>query len=330
MSLRAARACGRALVRLVAAVAALAGAATAAAQAGPGPAIRIVVPFTPGTGGDTIARAVAPRLAERIGQAVVVHNMPGASGTIGAEAVAKAAPDGNTLLMGANAMLIASRLEPRPAFDPVKDLEPVALAASGTLMLVAHPRAGIGSVADLLAAARTRPGALDYGSPGIGTPHHMAMELLKARTGVSLQHIPYSGTAGYVQDLLGGRVAVGFLPVHVAHGFVAAGRLNALAVASARRSPVAPAIATLDELGQAGFEVGTWYAFFAPRGTPAAVVRRLQQDLAAVLDLRDVRESLNTAGLEAGFSTPDQLGQLVRSESERWGSVIRRNGIAAQ
>ena len=173
----------------------------------PSQPIRIIVPFTPGTGMDTIARVVAPRLSERLGQSVVVQNQPGASGNIGAEAVARSAPDGHTVLMGANTMLMAAQMYKTVGFDPVKDFAPVSMAAYGTLMLVAHPKTGIKTVTELIKQAQARPGAISFGSPGIGTPHHMAMELLKLESGTFMLHVPYRGSAGYTQDLLGGEVS---------------------------------------------------------------------------------------------------------------------------
>lgn len=296
----------------------------------PAQPIRIVVPFTAGTGMDTIARAVAPRLQERLGQSVVVLNTPGASGNIGADNVAKAAPDGYTVLMGANTMLMAAQLYKNVPFDPVKDFSPVSLAAWGTLMLVANPKTGIKSVAELVAAAKARPGHIVYGSPGVGTPHHMAMELFKTQTQLFMLHVPYRGTAGYTQDLLSGELNVGFLPVHVAQGLVANGRLTALAVGSAKRHAIAPSVATFDELRIPGVDVDLWYAFFAPSRTPAPVLARLNAEIAGILRLPEVRDVLGRAGMEASASSADELAQLVRKDHPRWGEVIRRNGITAE
>ncbi len=303
---------------------------TAGAQTWPGQTIRIVVPFTPGTGMDTIARAVSPKLSERLGQPVIVQNTPGASGNIGAEAVAKATPDGYTVLMGANTMLIASQLYQNVPFNPVKDFSSVSMAAYGTLMLVSNPKTNIKTLKDLLALAKSKPGYISYGSPGVGTPHHMSMELLKSEAKVSMLHIPYKGTAGYVQDLLGGELMVGFLPVHVAQGFVAAGKLNALAVGSAKRNPAAPNVATLQELGMKGLNVDMWYGFFVPNRTPANVVSRLNTEIAAIMKLPDVQSVLTKGGLDASSSTPAELTTIVGQDYTRWGNVIKRNGIAAE
>jgi tripartite-type tricarboxylate transporter receptor subunit TctC len=305
-------------------------AALAQAQTWPAQTIRLIVPFTPGTGMDTIARTVSPRLSERLGQPVVVQNMPGASGNIGADAVAKAGADGYTLLMGANTMLMASQLYKQVPFDPVRDFAPVSMAAYGTLMLVANPKTGIKSMQELVAFAKAKPGSINYGSPGVGTPHHMAMELFKAQTQLFMLHVPYRGTAGYTQDLLSGELMVGFLPVHVAQGFVNSGRLTALAVGSPKRHPVAPTVATIEELGGKGVEVDMWYAFFAPGKTPPAVVNRLNTEIAAILKLPEVRDVLGRAGLDASASTPEELNTVVNKDYPRWGSVIKRNGISAE
>jgi len=304
--------------------------ALAGAQSYPDQIVKIVVPFSPGTGMDTIARAVSPRLMERLGQAVVVENKPGASGNIGADAVAKARPDGYTVLMGANTMLIASQLYKNVPFDPVKDFSPVSMAAWGTLMLVANPKAGIKSLQDLLDRAKAKPGAITYGSPGIGTPHHMAMELFSQEMQLSLLHVPYKANAGYIQDLLAGEIMVGFLPVHVASGFVKADKLTALAVGSSKRHPLLPNVATIEEMGKKRVEVDLWYAFFVPSKTPAAVVTRLNAEIGTVLKMPEVKEMLEKAGLDAESSTPEELSAVVRKDHARWGSVIKGSNITVE
>jgi tripartite-type tricarboxylate transporter receptor subunit TctC len=292
--------------------------------------IKIIVPFTPGTGMDTIARTIQPRLAERTGQTVLVQNMPGASGNIGADFVAKSAPDGNTLLMGANTMLIASQLYKNTPFNPVKDFAPVSMSAYGTLMLVAHPKTEIKSVKDLVRVATARPGFLTFGSPGVGTPHHMAMELLKLETKTFMLHVPYRGTAGYTQDLLAGELMVGFLPVHVAQGFVKSGKLNALAVGSTKRHPVASDVSTFLELGYKDIDVDLWYAFFVPTKTPAATISKLHADLSVIIAQPAVKEILGKAGLDASASTPEELASIVAKDYPRWGRVIQLKGITGE
>jgi tripartite-type tricarboxylate transporter receptor subunit TctC len=292
--------------------------------------IKIIVPFTPGTGMDTIARTIQPRLAERTGQTVVVQNMPGASGNIGADFVAKSAADGTTLLMGANTMLIASQLYKNSPFNPVKDFAPVSMSAYGTLMLVAHPKTDIKSVKDLVRVATSKPGFFTFGSPGVGTPHHMAMELLKLETKTFMLHVPYRGTAGYTQDLLAGELMVGFLPVHVAQGFVKSGKLNALAVGSTKRHPVAAEVPTFLELGYKDIDVDLWYAFFVPTKTPSSTVSKLHADLSAIIVQPSVKEILGKAGLDASASTPEELASIVAKDYPRWGRVIQLKGITGE
>jgi tripartite-type tricarboxylate transporter receptor subunit TctC len=295
----------------------------------PNQTLKIIVPFTPGTGMDTIARVVAPRLSERLGQPVVVQNQPGASGNIGADAVAKSNPDGYTLLMGANTMLIASQLYKSVSFDPVKDFSSVSMAAYGSLMLVAHPKTGIKSLADLIKEAKAKPGSISFGSPGVGTPHHMAMELFKLESNTFMLHVPYRGTAGYTQDLLSGELNVGFLPVHIAQGFVKSGRLNALALGSNKRHPVAPDVATFEELGVKRIDVDLWYAFFVPSKTPSAVVTRLNTEMSAILRQAEVKDILGKAGMDASASTPAELAAIVAKDYPRWETVIRTKQITA-
>jgi tripartite-type tricarboxylate transporter receptor subunit TctC len=301
----------------------------AQAQTWPTQSVRIVVPFTAGTGMDTIARAVGPRLSERLGQPVVIVNQPGASGNIGADTVAKAT-DGHTVLMGANTMLMASQMYKNVPFNPVKDFAPISMAAYGTLMLVANPKTGIKSMTELIAQAKARPGGISFGSPGVGTPHHMAMELFKVQTSLFMLHVPYRGSAGYTQDLLSGELNVGFLPVHIAQGFVRDGKLTALAVGSAKRHPVAPSVATFEEQGIKGVEVDLWYAFFAPARTPAPVVSRLNTEIASIIRSNEVKDLLGRAGMDASASTADELGLITQKDYPRWGAVIKRNGISAE
>jgi tripartite-type tricarboxylate transporter receptor subunit TctC len=302
-------------------------ATVAVAQVWPTQTIKIIVPFTPGTGMDTIARTVAPKLSERLGKPVVVHNVPGASGNIGADNVARASPDGYTMLMGANTMLMAAQLYKNVPFNPVDDFASVSMTAYGTLMLVASPKSGIKSMQELIALAKAKPGFVNFGSPGIGTPHHMAMELFKSEAQITVLHVPYKGTSGFVQDLLAGELMVGFLPVHVAQNFVSSGKLIALAVGGAARHPVAPDVATIQELGVSGVNVDIWYAFFVPAKVPPAVINRLNTEIAAIMKLPEVRSVLTNAGLDAMSSTSNELDALLRKDYLRWGSVIKRNAI---
>ena len=279
---------------------------------------------------DTIARVVAPRLSEKLGQPVVVQNQPGASGNIGADAVAKSNADGYTILMGANTMLMASQMYKSVSFDPVKDFSSVSMAAYGSLMLVAHPKTGIKSVADLVSQVKAKPGSVSLGSPGVGTPHHMAMELFKLETNLFMLHVPYRGTAGYTQDILSGELNVGFLPVHIAQGFVNGGKLNALAVGSPKRHPVSPNVPAFSELGFKGIDVEMWYAFYVPAKAPQTVVDRLNKELVAVIKMPEVRDVLGRAGLDAASSTPEELAAVAAKDYPRWGKVIQVKGIVGE
>jgi tripartite-type tricarboxylate transporter receptor subunit TctC len=306
-------------------------AAHAAAQAAyPSQPIRLVVPYTPGTGMDMIARTVGPKLSERLGQPVIVENKAGASGNIGAEAVAKAAPDGYTVMVTANTLLIASKLYRSVPFNPLSDFAPISLAAWGTLLLTANPKTNIKSVADLVAQAKANPGKLTYSSPGVGTPHHMSMELMKDLAGISLLHVPYKGSSGALTDLLSGEINVAFVPIHVAMPYVKAGRLTALAVGSAKRHPNAPDIPTLQELGFKGADVDMWYAFMAPKGTPATIVTRLDTELRAILATPEIKADFDKQGMDAASSSPSELNALMRRDDARWGEVIRKNNITAE
>jgi tripartite-type tricarboxylate transporter receptor subunit TctC len=302
----------------------------AAAQAQyPSQPIRFVVPFTPGTGMDIIARTVGPKLSERLGQPVVVENRPGASGNIGTDAVAKAQPDGYTVLVGANTMLIASNLYQQVPFHPINDFTPVTLAAYGTLMLLAHPERKFTSVQDLVAAAKASPGKITYSSPGVGTPHHMSMELLDDLLGIKLLHVPYKGSAGALTDLLSGQVDVAFIPIHVAMPHVRASKLRPLAVGNAKRHPLAPDVPTLAEAGARGADVEMWYAFLTPKGTPPAIVSKLNTEIRGILQQADVKAVFDKQGLDATASSPDDLLKLMQRDYPRWREVIRKNNIKA-
>jgi tripartite-type tricarboxylate transporter receptor subunit TctC len=303
--------------------------AGALAQAYPSQPIKVIVPFTPGTGMDIIARTVGPKLSERLGQPIIIENKPGASGNIGAELVARSAPDGHTVMITANTMLIAASLYRNVPFDPLADFSPISLAAWGTLLLTANPKANINSVADLIAQAKANPGKLTYASPGVGTPHHMSMELFKDLTGTNLLHVPYKGSAGALTDLLSGEVNLGFVPIHVAMPHVKAGRLKPLAVGSAKRHPSAPDVPSLQELGVKGAVVDMWYAFMAPKGTPAPVVAKLDAELRAILSLPEIKSNFEKQGMDAASSSPEELNALMRRDYARWATVIKKNNITA-
>jgi tripartite-type tricarboxylate transporter receptor subunit TctC len=302
-------------------------------QASPGyPAqtIRIIVGYTPGTGNDIIARSVGQKLSERLGQPVVVENKPGASGNIGSELVARAKPDGHTLMVAPATFVMVPSLYKTLPFDTVKDFAPISMAANGQLMLCATPSAGIDSVAQLVRVAKESPGKLNYASPGIGTPHHLAMELFKNVSGASITHVPYKGTAGALTDLLGGQVGVMFVPIHVALPHVRTGKLKALAIGSPRRHPNAPDVPTLAEVGAPGVEVDIWYGFLAPAGTPRDIVTKLNSELKAILATTEIQQSFATQGLDAVTSTPEEFAALIERDIPRWGRVVREAKIPAE
>ena len=292
--------------------------------------LRLIVPFTPGTGIDLIARTVGPRLGERLGRAVVVENRAGASGNIGTEAVVRAAPNGSTLLVSVNTLVLNRSLYPNLPYDPVKDLVPVSLTSWGQLLLVANPRTGFKTVADLVAAAKRRPGRINYGSPGIGTPHHLSMELFKSTTGVFLTHIPYRGTGPAGSDLLGGQIDVMFLPIHVALPQIRVGRLVALGIGSDKRHALLPQVPTLAEAGAGKVNVDMWYGIFAPPGTPADYVTRLNHELKDILASPEIRTSFETQGMDPATSTPEEFRQLVERDAERWAQLIRAQHIQSE
>ncbi len=292
--------------------------------------LRLIVPFTPGTGIDLIARTIGPRLSERLGRPVVVDNRAGASGNIGTEAVVRAPANGSTLLVSVNTLVMNRSLYPTLPFDPVTDLVPVALTSWGQLLLVASPGAGFKSASQLIEAARERPGAINYASPGVGTPHHLSMELFKSATGIFLTHIPYRGTAPAVTDLLGGQVEVAFLPIHVALPHVKAGKLVVLGIGSEKRHALLPQVPTLAEAGAGKVNVDMWYGVFAPAGTPPEVVVRLNRELREILAGPEVRKAFEIQGMDPATSSPDEFRRLVEQDAERWARLIKARNITAQ
>src|SRR3954471_748983 len=305
----------------------------AAAQAGAGGTqvpLRLIVPFTPGTGIDLIARTVGPKLGQRMGRPVVVDNRAGASGNIGTEAVVRAVPNGGTLLVSVNTLVMNRSLYPKLPFDPVKDLVPVSLTSWGQLLLVTGPASGWHTAADLVRDAKARPGRINYASPGVGTPHHLSMELFKSINGVFLTHIPYRGTAQAVTDLLGGQIELMFLPIHVALPHVKAGKLTALGIGSDKRHPLLPQVPTLAEAKAGDVNVAMWYGVFAPPGTSPELVTRLNRELKDILALPDVRAAFETQGMDPASSTPEEFRHLVERDADRWAGLIKAQGITAE
>ena len=292
--------------------------------------VRLIVPFTPGTGIDLIARTVGPRLAERLGRPVVVENRVGASGNIGTEAVVRALPNGSTLLVSVNTLVMNRSLYPKLAFDPVRDLTPITLTSWGQLLLVTNPQTGYKSAADLVAAAHAKPGRINYASPGVGTPHHLSMELFKATAGVFLTHIPYRGTGPALSDLLGGQVDAMFLPIHVALPHVKAGKLVALGLGSDKRHALLPNVPTLAEARAGNVNVAMWYGIFAPPGMAPDLVARLNREFREILAAPEVRTAFETQGMDPATSTPEEFQQLVAKDAQRWASLIKAQNITAE
>jgi tripartite-type tricarboxylate transporter receptor subunit TctC len=301
-------------------------AGVAAAQPYPSKTVHVIVPFTPGTGADILARLLGPRLAERWNVAVVTDNKAGATGNIGADFVAKSAPDGHTLLFVATSFGTTPALV-RVPFDPVKSFTPVALIATSGLVVVVNPQLPVHSVRDLVELARREPGKLHYSSPGNGGPQHLAMELLKLETGMNIVHVPYKGAAGALADAVGGHVQATIAAVQTAQPQIAAGKLRGVGVMSAERSPAFPEVPTLREQGLPDVEVETWYGAFAPAGTPAGAVSKINTDLNALLAEESIKAFLARQGMSPAGGTPERLGGLLQGELARWSRVVKAAGI---
>lgn len=299
------------------------------AQAPANGPVRLVVPFTPGTGIDLIARQIAPQLAERLKRPFFVENKAGASGNIGTQEVVRATPDGSTLLVSVNTLVMNAALYPNAGFNPVKDLAAVSLTSWGQLLLVTHPNTRIDSLKDLLDRARARPGALNYGSPGAGTPHHLAMELLKNRAKISITHIGYRGTAPAVTDLLGGQIELMFLPIHVALQHIKAGKLKALAISSSQANPLLPDVPPLSSLNLGNLNVDMWYGVLAPAGTSRPLIDQLNKELRDILAQPAIATAFETQGMTPAHLTPEAFQQLMATDAQRWASLIKAQGITA-
>ncbi|HET7729279.1 MAG TPA: tripartite tricarboxylate transporter substrate binding protein [Usitatibacter sp.] len=293
----------------------------------PSKTVTIVVPYTPGTGADVIARLLQPRLSERLGQAVVVENKAGASGAIGSELAAKAAPDGHTLLFTATSHGTVPALKRNLPYDAAKSFAPVALTATSALALVVGPQVPARNLEGFVALAKKQPGTLYYSSPGNGSPQHLTMELIKLETGIDVAHVPYKGSAGAASDLVGGHVQATVAALQTMAPFVNTGRLRMLAVLSDARSPAFPDVPTMKELGHPALVVDTWYGLFAPAGTPPEAIARLNAEVNALLQLAEIREALARQGLTAVVDRPERLGQLVDQELARWKRVVASANI---
>jgi tripartite-type tricarboxylate transporter receptor subunit TctC len=300
-----------------------------AQSAYPSRAVSIIVPFSPGTGIDILARTLGERFSARWGAPVVVENKPGASGNIGAESAMQAAADGYTLLMTATSFATNVALAKRLPYDPQKSFAPVALVATGTLALVVAPTSPARTIKEFVERVRAKPGLLNYASTGNGTVQHLTMELLKQALGIDLVHVPYKANAGAITDVAGGHVEAMVTPIHTAAPLARQDRLRVLAVLSAERSTVFPAVPTLKEAGFPDLEVEVWYALLAPAATPQPVVARLNTEVQEILSMHEVREALARQGLSPVGGPPERLAELLRRELARWPRVVANAGIKA-
>jgi tripartite-type tricarboxylate transporter receptor subunit TctC len=292
--------------------------------------ITLIVPTTPGTGSDIAARLIAPRLSKRLGQQVIVENRTGASGTIGIGAVAKAAPDGNTILFVPNTMAMISSLNKNLPWDPVNDFTPVARIGKMLVSVVVGTSVPVKSLDQLVALAKSKPGQLNYASPGSGTPHHLRSEMFKQITGTDIVHVPYKGSAGAVVDLVGGQVQIGLFPLHSALPMVSAGKLQMLATSGERRSQWTPDVPTFRESGIKGLNDYDWVGVFLPRSTPKEVTIRLSSELLAIVAAPDVQEALTKSGIIPDPGGPEDLSALLKKELVEWRKVIDDGRIVAQ
>jgi len=301
--------------------------ALASAQAYPSKSVRIVVPFPPAGAADLLTRALGNKLSDAWGHPVVADNRPGAGGNIGAEAVAKAAPDGYTLLMGAvTTHAVGMSLYTKLAYDLEKDLSPVSLVANVPHILVAHPSVPAKNLVELLAWLRSQDGKVNFASQGNGTLSHLEFELMKSMGRFSAVHVPYKGSAPAMVDLLAGNVALLFDSIPSSLPQVRAGKLRGIGVASSRRSPVLPELPTLSEAGLAGFSADSWFGIMVPAGTPKDVVAKLHADIVKALDAAEVKDIISKQGGEVMGSTPEQMAAQIRSDREKWGKVVRASG----
>ena len=314
-----------------AAIAALVLPTLALAQAWPNKTIHWIVGFAPGGGTDIVGRALAQKVSEQLGQPVIIENRAGAAGTIGADVVAKAAPDGHTLVMGfLGPHAVNQFLFTKMPYDTQRDFAPVAMVIEAEGLLAVHPSVPVNTVGELLALARAHPGMLSYGSGGVGTASHLAGELFKSMTKTFIVHIPYRGNAPAVADLIGGQTQLAFatLPTIIAH--VRAGKLRGVAVIGSTRSAAAPQLPTVAEAGVPGFAVNNWIGLFAPAGTPVEIVRRLNAEVMRIMQLPEITRRMAVEGERHTANTPEQFAAFVRDETTKWAKVVKDAGLKSE
>jgi tripartite-type tricarboxylate transporter receptor subunit TctC len=306
----------------------LAASAIAPAQNYPQRPIRLVVGFVPGGGADRTTRLLAQRLSETLGQTVIVDNRAGADGSVATEIVSKAAPDGYTLLVGSPGPLVTNLyLYSHLAYDPQKQLAPISLIGATASVLAAHPSTPFSNIRELVAWARAKPEAANYGSSGIGSMPHLSMELFKSALKINMVHVPYKGAGPVVVDLIGGRVSVTILAIGTLLPQIKAQKAKAIAVTSLKRSPLLPEVPTVDESGVPGFETGTWYGLLAPAGVPANLIAKINQIVAKSVRGAEIKESLDRDGTDAIGNSSAEFGAFIRKESAKWSKFIKSSGM---
>ena len=293
------------------------------AQGFPVKAVRLIVPYAPGGGVDIMARIIAPRLGEGLGQQIVVDNRPGGGTIIGTDLVARAAPDGYTLLMANPAHAANPALRVKLPYDSLKDFAPVGLVALSSSVLVVHPSLPVRTAGDLVRLAKSKPGQLNYASGGTGSAIYLAMESFKSTTGIDVVHVPYKGAAPALTDVIGGQVPMMFTTTPASLAHIKSGRLRALGASSGKRLPLLPDVPTIAESGYPGFELNDWYGVLAPAATPRTIIDRLNAAINKALTAADVRERISGLGAEPASSTPDQFGERLTHEVARWAKVIK-------
>jgi len=288
--------------------------------------IKIIVPFSPGGAVDGPMRLIAQEMSKRLGQGVIIENRPGAGATIGSEAVAKAAPDGYTLLLASQTNAISAALYPKLSFDPVESFAPISLIGREPGVIVVHPSLPVQTLGELIAYVKARPGKIDYASSGNGSGQHLFAALLCSMTGMTMNHIPYRGSGQATTDLVGGQVQVSIPGMAGMLGHIRAGKLRALAVTGAHRATQLPDVPTVIESGFPGYEAYVWMGLLAPAGTPPAIIDRLQREVVAALATPEVKNYMAAASIEVVGSTPAELGAFFRAERERWARIVRETG----
>ncbi len=310
---------------------AIAGASALAQERFPTRPIRMICPFPPGGTTDLVARLVAQKLTEAWSQQVVVDNRPGAGGVIGTEMVAKAAPDGYTMLLGSiTTHAVNPALYRKLSFDPLRDFQPVSLVVSSPQLLAVHPSVAAKTVKELIALAKAKPGQLNYASAGTGTSPHLTFELFKSMAGIEVVHVPYKGTGPAITDLLGGQTHMMITGVVALMPHVKSGKLRALGVTSAKPVPALPDTPTVAESGIPGFDVSSWFGVFVPAGTPRPIVMKSNQEIKKILTNPETRQRLIDQGADPASNTPEEFMAYVKSEMTRWGQVVRSTGAKAE